>query len=68
MTVLVTRAALVFARESPLRIAESLDLVELVYNLEEEYSISIDPDVLVELATVEDLLNCIGTEITPFAQ
>lgn len=42
---------------------DSLDLIELVYSLEEEYSISIDPDVLIELATVEDLINCIGSEI-----
>ena len=37
--------------------ADSLDLVELTMNLEEEYNISIDDEVLKEIHTVGDLMN-----------
>ena len=37
--------------------ADSLDLVELTMNLEEEYNISIEDEVLKEIHTVGDLMN-----------
>ena len=37
--------------------ADSLDLVELTMNLEEENNISIDDEVLKEIHTVGDLMN-----------
>jgi len=41
---------------------DSLDLVDLVFELEEELGVTFDDDELLELKTVQDLLDLIETK------
>lgn len=43
--------------------ADSIDLIELIMNLEEEYGISISDEEAVKLKTVKDVVDFINTQV-----
>lgn len=43
--------------------ADSIDLIELIMNLEEEYGISISDEEAVKLKTVRDVVDFINTQV-----